>query len=162
MVLGRNLFELWIKNHIQITFGKTWTYSSFHVTLFSWNLILHAKNSNITSKLHFMASMNNYITSLNQMYPNQSTSTYTHAHIYLFWCFLVKVHDLVLTTLVKLIKHLGCYTRRRASTRGGAVWRQGSEIERREWRKRGRWEAERVREIPGSRYLRLFCNIVLG
>ena len=110
MVLGRNLFELWIKNHIQITFGKTWTYSSFHVTLFSWNLILHAKNSNITSKLHFMASMNNYITSLNQMYPNQSTSTYTHAHIYLFWCFLVKVHDLVLTTLVKLIKHLGCYS----------------------------------------------------
>ena len=52
--------------------------------------------------------------------------------------------------------------RRRAPTPGGAVWRQGSEIERREWRKRGRRGAERVREISGSRYLRLFCNIVLG
>ena len=43
LVLGKISFELWIKNYFQTTFGKIWIYSTFHVTLFNWNLILHAK-----------------------------------------------------------------------------------------------------------------------
>ena len=37
-----------------------------------------------------MLSMKNYTTTLNQMYPTQSASTYTHTHIYLLRRFLVK------------------------------------------------------------------------
>ena len=43
LVLGKISFELWFKNYFLITFGKIWIYSTFHVTSFNWNLILHAK-----------------------------------------------------------------------------------------------------------------------
>ena len=67
------------------------------MTLFNWNLILHAKilTSPIKDIDAFYFAVHGeyekkYTTTLNQMYPTQSTSTYTHTHIYLLRRFLVK------------------------------------------------------------------------